>query len=156
MTETVPHTVAVYTGFERQKKTHPETYGEGGAAGLLLWINYIKRALSSEGLLCEGGSAFGKFGDSMLIAEVSDAGAAVDQVKSALKDCCLLDVTVIAIKEDGKWQCVHPSSNLRVNYLFDGDQQMAAGHELIRSQIERLDQILKDLKAKCEGNGVKV
>lgn len=109
----------------------PRMLGPKNWIGGLLAHYIIQSALLRANLLPGGKmGCIGELWDCVLIANVSDADAAVEIVKAELKQVAVLSVYQIAILEESGWRCVHPPSpGARVNYLFSTERHDAAFEE---------------------------
>jgi len=104
----------------------PEVFPNGNVIGAMLVGRLIQSTLSQHGLMYGETLAGGTLGDCIVLVPMplADQAAAVGIVMEALKDAALLNYSQIAILDEaGKWRCVFPSADVKMDYLMDMERQ---------------------------------
>jgi hypothetical protein len=122
----------------------PDFFPAGNYAGAVLLCRVLELALLRDGLMQEGscGILAAELNDCIFLALVSNATAAADTIMPELKAAGLLPFCQIGILEETSWRCVHPSSEVRLNWLMDGERIELAK----QIQADRLNLLLNIMK----------
>jgi hypothetical protein len=130
----------------------PRFAPDGNYIGLLLLYRLLDLALWADGLIEKGCCTVGggNLNDSVFLVQVTDAVAAIQTIKRELGAVVLLNHCQIGVFEVAGWRCVFPSSQVRLNWLFDPErlefaqsQQLNLLNEVLK-QFEVLKQLARD------------
>jgi hypothetical protein len=145
--ESAENIVGVHVG-DATRLVLPEFLLPGNRlAALLLW-RVLALALIKEGLTRQDsyGGAGPELGDCVFMAAVSDPAQAVDIIKAELAAHCLLAYSQIGVVEDGRWQCVHPSPEVRMAWLMDTERLEYATNQFCQAVSNWSDTVLELLR----------
>ena len=122
--------------------------GTDNVIATVFMVRLLENALSREDLLGEFSGGTGVISDAVFIAQVGDAERAAEVIKAQLTSCGLLGLAQIGIREGAQWSCVHPSRQIRLDWIFECDQQMAA----IDRRIKAINAAVAQLGQMARGN----
>ena len=140
-----PQTLAIHFGTPKRflESVMPEFFPPHNWIGALLARHIVKGALLRANLLPTGEvGCTGDLCDCVMIAEVTDASAAIEVIKEELAASPFHFLYQIGVREGDGWRSVQPSPGARVNWLFDTER-----HDLAHV---RLNQSFGDFCAKLE------
>jgi hypothetical protein len=119
----------------------PEFSPAANFIGMVLLWRLLELALLGARLARENScvSAGGELNDCIFLAAVTDRHAAAETIERALKSVTLLDHSQIGFLRAEGWQCIYPSSDLRLSWLMDTERLDFAAEKFLQAQAEQLN-----------------
>lgn len=123
------------------------TWGGNSLGGGLVLTRYLTDALMHAGAIqletqCAG---LGRIEDFIFKAWVEDYEKALPVMLKALTKVNLQSYSQLGVRIESDWHCVHPSPEVRLNWLFDNERHSAEAQQLLQ-QLSRAHEILEQFK----------
>jgi hypothetical protein len=121
--ELLSRAIAIHIGSADLQRLAPAC-PPGNRIGALLMFRVLELALLRDGLLSyeERPGVKGEFNDSVYLFLANDR-AAIETIKSELARLGLLQYSQIGVPEGTTWRCIHPSAEVKMDWLLNPERQ---------------------------------